>query len=445
MKEIKNLEQNTIFEHSAEISIAEEIMGLARNTLFVEYRFLQRALSHIKMEVYTGANDILFACDGDAIYYDPFYVIGRYKESQNIIGRSILHSLLHCVFHHDWTGKDIDHRLWNLATDMAVENTINEMAKGGPSTVTARETRQKTYLDKLKESLPLLSAENIYKYLTQDLSEDEREKYIQQAGEIFMLDQHVLWMNASQNAIGDEDIEAMRRWQDISKRMQVELETMDSGKEVLCANLQSINRTKRSYAQFLRRFGNHGEIMRLSEDEFDNNYYAYGMELYGNIPLIEYLEYREDKKIKEFVVAIDTSGSVQGETVQKFIQKTYELIKSQESFDVKMKLHIIQCDDAVREDAIITSDAEVDRYINSMQILGLGKTDFRPVFEYVDKLIEERKLTNLAGLLYFTDGNGTFPVKKPSFDTAFIIHSDEVYPPEVPPWAMRLILEDDFQ
>ena len=184
--------------------------------------------------------------------------------------------------------------------------------------------------------------------------------------------------------------------------------------------------------------------MRISEDEFDYNYYSYGLELYGNIPLIENLEYREQKHIKEFVVAIDTSGSVQGDVVQQFVQRTYDIIKSQETFDVRMKLHIIQCDDRIREDALITCDEEFDRYINSMQILGLGETDFRPVFEYVDDLLREHKLTNLAGLLYFTDGQGTFPVKKPAYDVAFLIHTDEVYPPEVPSWAMRLILEDDL-
>ena len=182
--------------------------------------------------------------------------------------------------------------------------------------------------------------------------------------------------------------------------------------------------------------------MRMSEEEFDNNYYAYGMELYGNIPLIEHLEYREQRHIKEFVIAIDTSGSVQGETVQKFVQRTYDIIKSQESFDLRTKLHIIQCDDRVREDAVVTSDDEFEKYMRNMQILGLGETDFRPVFAYVDELLMERKLTNLAGLLYFTDGQGIFPEKKPPYDVAFIIHTDEVYPPEVPSWAMRLILED---
>lgn len=63
--------------------------------------------------------------------------------------------------------------------------------------------------------------------------------------------------------------------------------------------------------------------MHTSLDEFDYIYYTYGLELYKDTPLIEPLEYREDKKIRDFVVVIDTSGSVQGDMVQLFLQKKH--------------------------------------------------------------------------------------------------------------------------
>ena len=422
------------------MELTTQIIQLARNSLFVNFRFMQRAIAHIEMVRYAqepedGDNAILWACDGVRLYYDPAYVLARYKENTNLITRSLLHSILHCVYHHDWIGRDVDVSLWNLATDIAVENTINRM--GNHCVAVPSAASQKVLIQTLESELKLLNAENIYKWLREhNVSPEEADK--ERAA--FKLDQHSLWMNAGDDAVMDENI--MRVWQDVSKRMQMEIETMQLGQETLCANLERVNRSRRSYAQFLRRFGNHGEIMRMSEDEFDNNYYAYGMELYGNIPLIEHLEYREQKHIREFVIAIDTSGSVQGETVQKFVQRSYDLIKSQESFDLRTRLHIIQCDDRVREDAVITSDDELEKYIREMQILGLGETDFRPVFAYVDELLAERRLTNLAGLLYFTDGQGIFPEKKPPYDVAFIIHTDEVYPPEVPAWAMRFILDD---
>ena len=50
------------------------------------------------------------------------------------------------------------------------------------------------------------------------------------------------------------------------------------------------------------------------------------MKLYKNMPLIEPLEYKEVKKIRDFVIAIDTSASVQGELVEHFLRKTCEIL-----------------------------------------------------------------------------------------------------------------------
>ena len=78
-----------------------------------------------------------------------------------------------------------------------------------------------------------------------------------------------------------------------------------------------------------------------------------------------------------------------------------------------------------------------------MQIRGLGGTDFRPVFEYVEQLRQNKEFTNLKGLIYFTDGYGAFPAKKPDYDTAFVFVDDEYNNPDVPPWAIKLVLQKD--
>lgn len=161
------------------------------------------------------------------------------------------------------------------------------------------------------------------------------------------------------------------------------------------------------------------------------------------MPLVEPLEYKDVKAIKEFVIAIDTSGSTSGELVQKFVQKTYNILKSTESFFTRINLHIIQCDANIQEDKKITCQEEFDEYIENMEIHGLGGTDFRPVFEYVDKLRHDKEFSNLKGLIYFTDGYGDFPSRKPDYDTAFVFIDDEYNNPDVPPWAIKLVLQKD--
>jgi predicted metal-dependent peptidase len=161
------------------------------------------------------------------------------------------------------------------------------------------------------------------------------------------------------------------------------------------------------------------------------------------MPLIEPLEYREDSRIRDFVIAIDTSGSVAGDEVQSFLQKTYSILKSRESFQTRINVHIVQCDAQIQSDDVITSDADLDRYIDTMEIRGLGGTDFRPVFDYVDRLISEGEFSDLRGLIYFTDGLGVYPASKPPYRTAFVFVESGYNVPEVPVWAMKVVLRPD--
>ena len=57
----------------------------------------------------------------------------------------------------------------------------------------------------------------------------------------------------------------------------------------------------------------------------------------------------------------------------------------------------------------------------AMELHGFGGTDFRSVFAYVDDLIRQGAFSNLKGLIYFTDGYGTFPERKPDFEAAFVL------------------------
>ncbi len=119
-------------------------------------------------------------------------------------------------------------------------------------------------------------------------------------------------------------------WQGISERMQVDLETFGKRRGIdpgaMTQNLAAVNRETYDYTAFLKKFAVMGETMRINDDEFDYIFYTYGLQLYGKMPLIEPLEYKEVKAIKEFVIAIDTSGSTSGELVQRFVQKTYNIL-----------------------------------------------------------------------------------------------------------------------
>ena len=88
-----------------------------------------------------------------------------------------------------------------------------------------------------------------------------------------------------------------------------------------------------------------GEAIHINDEEFDYVYYNYGLETYGNMPLVEPLEYKDVNRINEFVIALDTSASCKGKVVQDFLQKTVGIMRSEDSFFKKINVHIIQCDD----------------------------------------------------------------------------------------------------
>lgn len=61
----------------------------------------------------------------------------------------------------------------------------------------------------------------------------------------------------------------------------------------------------------------------------------------------------------------------------------------------------------------------------------------------MDELCASRQFTNLRGLLYFTDGLGTYPARRPAYETAFLFLGDRFDDANVPPWAIKLVLEED--
>ncbi|MCM1308726.1 MAG: metallopeptidase, partial [Butyrivibrio sp.] len=64
--------------------------------------------------------------------------------------------------------------------------------------------------------------------------------------------------------------------------------------------------------------------------------------------------------------------------------------------------------------------------------------DFRPVFEYVGKLLENGEFSKLKGLIYFTDGRGEYPRKMPPYETAFVFLKEDYDDTGAPPWAIKL-------
>lgn len=414
-------------------SLAGEVMRLAHDGILINMRFLDVALSKLKTvcREQTGAH--LF--DGSTLYYDPAHLLLQYQTASHYAARLYLHTLLHCIFYHGRTTDKMNRVYWDLATDIAVEHTIVDM--GLHLTELPSDDLLQNRLALLRKQAGGLTAEKLYRHFR---IEEPSEKAVQEWHRLCHYDEHIYWDR-------QEELElSQAEWRRISERIKADLKSFSRDRynaESIEQNLKEATRERYDYTDFLRKFMVMGETVQVNDDEFDYIYYTYGLQTYGNLPLVEPLEYKDSNKIRDFVIALDTSASCRGEIVQAFLQKTYNILQNGENFFTKINVHILQCDSEVRQDTKITGREAFDDFLAHGKLTGFGSTDFRPVFDYVEKLREKQEFDNLKGLLYFTDGYGIYPERMPDYDVAFVFLHEDENAPKVPPWAIRIVLDEE--
>lgn len=599
-------------EESAKISeYAHKIMDLSRTSASFKMKFLSNAITFLQLQ----ESQYNLAVDGEFIYYNPMYVIAKYKDDATYLDYAFLHMTVHCLFQHLFMRKQVDHKLWNAACDIYafyIINSANDPKLLHSDAIKLAEER--SVLSRACTDIKILTPEHLVVWL--DSHPEVMDMIIRKS--LFLVDSHDAWYeetsqsrkggqqsnkrkkkkkrknqkdnsekqneeqqqdqdrdrdnsedqdadkpdkeskqkkkserdkpdsepddeetddetedsdnpddnpedqdgngeggsdsnkddsensdeesdsNNSDNPgnsdsdnsededngdgdgsgdeednedededeDGDEDDEEnededdssnsqsqtsrsdlAEKWKNMAQRAQTGLDTgflKGDGAGNALAGLQEVTKENISYEDFLRKFSVLTEQMVINMDEFDYSFYTYGLQLYGNVPLIEPLEYKDTKRIHDFVIAIDTSGSTFGPLVQKFLSKTFNILSGQDSFDSRVCIHIIQCDTRIHSDVKIEKLEDLDEYMRTFQIYGGGGTDFRPVFEYVDKLLESKEFTDLRGLIYFTDGFGHFPHTPPQYETAFTFVGDDHCPlSAVPDWAITLELDEN--
>ena len=440
------------------IQTANEILDFSACGLTSELPALNYAFKALTFEAAENADRV--STDGTVLIFSAEDIIVKFTKDKSLVARCLLHSVFHCVFRHMYRVYLKNRSVWDIACDISVENAIFEC---GIECVKSNRD----------ESIINMTAENLYYYF---LDNEISPRFYR---EVFALDSHDLWYGHKNGAVkddkysekgetpsiykmsdnrpsdgtdetertsgdnGNRNENEKEKWERIGKRIDIRLDTLSSQRGNLGGNiiteLKEINRERYNYSDFLRLFAANRESKEINLDEFDSVYYTYGLKLYKNMPLIEPLEYREAKKINDFIIAVDTSGSVRGETVKSFIEATFSILKRNTVLSPETKIHIIQCDAAVRDDRVIASESDLENYIENLKLQGFGGTDFRPVFNYTDELIKMKATNNVSGLIYFTDGDGIYPEKQPKYKTAFIL-TDGKNIGKVPNWSLKTIL-----
>lgn len=418
-----------------------DILRASQSELYLNLPYLDMSLCALAF-VPDDAMTPTLATNGEQLYYNSTYLSERFLRALTGVNRTYLHVVLHCMLRHLAKKRSRAAIVWDLSCDIAVESILDALAEDYPCLRgTGAPMRRGLYGD-LRTQMRVLTAEGIYyELMRRQLPEQE---FVRLQREFFE-DDHGLWVPENRDEKEQSDRQD-QKWGSMSERTQTGLETVMAGRstggEAVYEQVKVANREGVDYRDFLRRFAVPREVIGVDGDAFDYGFYSYGLRLYGNMPLVEPPETREEKRIQDFVIAVDTSLSTSGELVRQFLSSTYSILRSTETFSTKVNIRIIQCDDQVRNDTAIRDLEQLEDYMNHFQLAGGSATDFRPVFAYVAQLRAAGELPGLRGLIYFTDGMGIYPQKRPPYETAFILPGEPPIPVQMPPWAIRLSLTE---
>lgn len=373
--------------HLTRPDLCLQIWNLTREQLSVKYPFLRSFLWYFTFR--TSTETTTAGTDGSVIYFSHNFLLHTFRETPHQLEHFLLHTVGHCLLLH----------------------TIQEQTEDSA-------TRKKN-------------------------SDSAVEAFFKEPYPAPFWDDHHFWNTAVNQDFLSRIALTLSSLTGVSGTGSYGNGSKGNSSGELSEELNIRNTGTYDFTHFLKQFARQGEEIKTDIESFDYIPYLYGLEHYGNIPLIEYLEYQEVNRLEELVIAIDTSGSCSLDTVRKFMEETYSILSNHENFFRKMNVYVIQCDSFIQDMAHITSEQDWQDYLKNLTIHGRGGTDFRPVFEYVEELRAKKELKDLKGLLYFTDGDGIYPEIPTDYKTAFVFYKEKEQHQKVPAWAACLTLDTE--
>lgn len=427
-------------------ALAGEVLRLVRTRM----RRKLPALGEAFLVPENGWTDQGSGTDMRTVWWNEGEVLSLFGREAEQLERKYLHMLLHGLYLHGFRKHKSPERIWNLACDLMTEYRIDRMdVPGFARPIPA--SRSFWYRKLREEKVPF--GEYAFEKWISALPEETVRKLQQ----IFCRDDHSWWREEEepprltreerQRQVDEtrRTAEAVHKWRTVFEQLELRQEEhrRQAGGSAGARTEQIVLQKERGYdyRQFLRQFAVEREELSLDMDSFDLIPYDYSRRMYERLVFLEPLEYRDMRRLQEFVIAIDTSGSCSGEVVRRFLDETWEIFRERDNFFRDMRIHLIQCDCMVQEHVCVTSEEAWEAYLEQMTVKGHGDTDFTPVFRLVDRLVQSGELKDLKGLLYFTDGDGIYPDQKPDYDTAFVFLNEELRKGRAPAWAQTLTLD----
>lgn len=425
-------------------AIALKIINKAMQNVKSQLEPLTYAVNILKPQPVEDDIEMLMT-DSENLYFNARQVILLYERGQAIcLEYQIIHILMHGILGHFSDTEYMAKKLAWRVMDLEVEQILDEIQLKNPMSCTRPDNYQTIGM-------------SLYHHALRDTV---LRKRVLNIGAKRQVDDHELWWNRNKNksntACGDgvegtgngngarensssgEDVIADKwnkareyllgneseltenSFRNISDKLKKNKGYgSESGGDSKCVKADSKNY---SFHEVFKEFLQSKSVSKDQPDFHDPMLYQYGLDMYGNIPIIEPLEEIEELQLSNLVIAIDTSGSCE-DYVQMFLSQIISIFKEISTHFHFEKIYLMQCDASIKNVCEFSEISELEEVNETMKMYGFGGTSFTPVFRWIERSLTD-KGDQVDCLLYLSDGEGSFPMKEPEYPVFFIIPED---------------------
>ena len=363
----------------------EQLLLKAKSLLTVKYPYFGMLASRLNFELSEGVSG--YASNGKRFIYKVEFLERRSVQEVMFI---LTNAVMHHVLSHQQRKFNRKGRLWQLATDYAINNLLSKSGLTIPMGANYNKEYEGMY------------AEEIYDALKNDLNLGDGDAF-DESGD-----------KPPQEPIMEQEGDDLSSFGNIDG-IADELDTQDELQWQYAASIaQEVAQRKGAMPLGLERLGKkvkpsdvdwRFELYNAVNRHMRNNY-AFMPPNKKHIHRCIALPSLTSETLS-LCVAIDTSGSIDDQLLGAFMEEFKIIMQNFPS----VKIELIIADAKVHAHHTFQGGERMD-----FALKGGGGTDYRPTFDYV-----ESNLPMTTMLLYFTDGEGSFPRIPPNYEVLWAL------------------------
>ena len=364
----------------------------AKAKLLVDYPYFGTLASKIDVVI----NDDLeaFKSDGKKVEINSDYLQELELSEMEFV---FANGAMHATLAHETRKSNRSGWLWQMATDMAINDMLVENGLDMP------------YGAEYRKRFHGMYAEEIYAELKADILRDDEDLEYEADNADDVQDK-----NNSETQERDSEPEQTQ------EELQEEMLQEQLLAEEAIALLESEFK-KGEAPQEIERFFKLDFFGKIDwRNELKSALDRYFRDDYTLLPpskkLLSYGIYLPSSISQTFrlVIAIDSSGSVDEVLLNEFLSEVNFLMSLVQNYQIEL----LVCDDQIRSHKTFYSGDSLE-----VELRGGGGTSFSPVFEFCERAFDDVKL-----LLYFTDLEGSFPQKLPNYEVKWVTPKEQETP-----------------